>query len=89
MPMDRLISRGLALPVCWGEQRGSTVEPNEAQEPAKGALPIRLVRTQVQFSVLPLRGRRVACLPPRVVQVVSQETKPQFKGTGWRAGDTV
>jgi hypothetical protein len=52
------------------------MEPGEAQEPARGVLPVRMVRTLVQILGLPLSGRREACLPPRVTQVTLSKSEP-------------
>jgi hypothetical protein len=40
-----------------GEGLECTTEPSEAQEPARGAPPVRMLRTQVQILGLPLSGR--------------------------------
>lgn len=42
--------RRLALQACWGKDPRSTMEPDEAQEPAEGVPSIILLGTQVQFS---------------------------------------
>ena len=47
--VDWLIHRGLDLLVCEHKDPGSTKEPSEAQEPAKGVPHMRLVSIQVQF----------------------------------------
>ena len=44
-----MIHRGLDLLVCEHKDPGSTKEPSEAQEPAKGVPHMRLVSIQVQF----------------------------------------
>ena len=49
VPVDWLICRGLDLSACWDKDPGSEKESGEAQESSKGALPVRLVRTQVHF----------------------------------------
>jgi hypothetical protein len=50
----------LILLASWGEVLGCTMELGKVQEPARGVLPIRLVRTWVQILGLPLSGRREA-----------------------------
>jgi hypothetical protein len=54
------LHEGLTLLVSRGEGFRCTTEPREVQEPERGALPIRLVRTQVQILGLPLSARRGA-----------------------------
>jgi hypothetical protein len=48
----------LGLQASWGEGLGCTTESSEAQEPVKGAPPIRLIGTWFQILGLPLSGRR-------------------------------
>jgi hypothetical protein len=52
--------KGLILPESQSEDLRCTTEPEEMQEPARGVLTIRLLRTQVQILGLPLSGRRGA-----------------------------
>jgi hypothetical protein len=54
------LEEGLLLPASQDEGLGHTMEPSEAQEPVRGAPPIKLVRTWVQILGLPLSGRRGA-----------------------------
>jgi hypothetical protein len=51
------LEEGLICPLSQGEGLECTTEPSEAQEPARGAPPVRMLRTQVQILGLPLSGR--------------------------------
>jgi hypothetical protein len=68
--------------VSLGEGLECTTVPSDAQEPARGVLPIRLVTTWVQIIGLPLGGRRGDWSPPRDPLVTLPGVQPGLSGLG-------
>jgi hypothetical protein len=66
---------GLILLVGRGEGLRCTTEPREAQEPVRGAWPVRRVRTRLQILGLSLSGRKGAWSPPRVTRVIMSKSE--------------